>query len=73
MYLILPTDLAEFVNWKAAKAAKCKDETVYRWNHIDLGDGTTALDVGDGKDLSEEYLSQCVKELPAPSSFKEKD
>ena len=63
-YLILPTDQAEFRNWKAARDINCKPETVYRWSISIVSETETALHVGDGDGLTAEELAQCVNELP---------
>jgi len=63
MYLILPTQEAKERNQEEAIKRNCKGYTVYWWHMID-GDNLTALDVEDGKGLTDDEKKECVKELP---------
>ncbi len=69
MWLILSTKEANELNQQQAVKRGCK--IVRYWWRSKTFDGNTALDVEDGDGLAEDYLSQCVKELPA--DFTKKD
>ena len=63
MYLILPKEEALARNNQEAISRNCVSPTLYWWHMIE-GVGQTALDVEDGKGLTDDEKKECVKELP---------